>query len=170
MVAGNGPANAAATQWSIHAKMDGAPTDPYATRCAEVAGASTANSAQTQMYGCRTHTTHQRWYFDLLPNGINYRLRNVKSGKCMNVKGASKLEGAKVIQYTCGNADTYNDQWRPLKVSSLGGYDYYQLMNRNSTLCLTVQGGSSADGADLIQGNCGTFPSSSNSFTWRSTV
>lgn len=43
---------------------------------------------------------HQHWWFDDLGNGF-YRIRNVNSGKCLNVQGASSANGTDLIQFNC---------------------------------------------------------------------
>jgi hypothetical protein len=80
----------------------------------------------------------------------------VYSNKCMNVSGASMLDGAKVIQYTCTDGAT-NEQWYLQYVGYLNGSDYYLLHARHSNKCLNVQYASLNNNALLIQYSCGNY-------------
>ncbi|KAA2257914.1 RICIN domain-containing protein [Solihabitans fulvus] len=66
-----------------------------------------------------------------------------------NVAGASKENGAQVIQWPLSQAA--NERWEP--ESTLDGY--YRFKSVNSGLCLNVRGGGSQDGAPVIQYTCG---------------
>jgi hypothetical protein len=92
-----------------------------------------------------------------------YHIRNRNNGLCLNVRGASKLNSAQVIQYACVPA--LNNDWLMVKQTSVGGHDYYQLRNRNSQKCLNVQGASLSVGAGLIQYTC-SATARNNLFTW----
>src|SRR5690349_18294310 len=66
--AGSAPALATVSKsgpWTIHSYMDRpSPADHVSdVRCVEVQGASTAQSAQVQMFDCKPQSNHQRWDF-----------------------------------------------------------------------------------------------------------
>ena len=141
--------------------------------CVEVAGATTANSAQVQIWDCPSYNgsitpLHQRWIFRPTSNGY-YRLVNGLSGKCMNIKGSTDVNSTKIIQYPCGNNITLNDQWYPdlyEPYSGTWGHDWYQMRSRlNYAKCLNVQGGNSNRGDDLILYPCSVTANAV--FSWR---
>jgi hypothetical protein len=83
--------------------------------------------------------------------------------ECLNVKGASKANSAKIILYTCASM---NDEWIPInKSTGNDGHDYYELRNRNSGLCLNVNKASTAVGAEIIQYSCSTS-AKNEYFSW----
>jgi surface antigen len=71
----------------------------------------------------------------------------VHSGQCLDVAGASRDNGANVIQWTCHRGP--NQSWHLLK---RGGY--YEVIAKHSGKCLTVQGGSRSSGANVFQNRC----------------
>ena len=80
-----------------------------------------------------------------------YYIVNNYSGKCLNVKDASNVDGALVIQYTCG-FPLPNDVWW------IVGRDTYYLINDHSAKCLNVKDASHMDGAHVIQYKCRATP------------
>jgi hypothetical protein len=78
------------------------------SKCLNVQGASTANSAHIILYTCAALSAGGNdWWLPMyvgsegpLPDDY-YLLKNYKSGKCLNIQGASSTPGALVIQYTC---------------------------------------------------------------------
>lgn len=80
-------------------------------KCMNVKGASMSNRAKVIQYPCGGINTHNdQWYLDLYDDGTPdlYQIRNRKSGKCLNVEGATTVNGADLIQYTC------NGSWNSL--------------------------------------------------------
>jgi endoglucanase len=145
------PASAATSgPWVVDSRL--IPSGPWT--CMEVTGGSTVNSAVAQMYTCHDDPNvymHQKWYMEEVPGTSYWRIKNAKSGKCLNVQGASTVNSAKIIQYTCGGSTTYNDQWY---LSLWDCCDWYHIINRKSGKCLNVQGANPESGADLIQYTC----------------
>lgn len=81
----------------------------------------------------------------------NVHIVNVHSHLCLNVYGASKSDGAPVIQYHC-TTNHSNDRWNIVENPYIQG-DYW-IKNVNSGLCLNVEGGSIASEAPVIQYTC----------------
>jgi hypothetical protein len=127
-------------------------------------GIGTDNSTAAAIRTCAIPST-TRYHFDFIDttNGY-YRIKNRKSGKCLNVQGGSMSMNARVIQYTCGGSGTLNDQWVPDFNARVNGLDYYLLMNRKSHLCLRAP--SADDGTQLVQYDC-YDRLNMNSFTWK---
>ncbi|KUL29701.1 pectinesterase family protein [Actinoplanes awajinensis] len=115
--------------------------------CLDVPGASTANAALLQQWGCTAGSTWQQ--FTLVASGSNYLIKNVNSGKCVDVPGFSTVSGVQVQQYTCVGSQT-NQQWK----LTASGSGTYQVININSGLCLSDKDASTASGAAIIQETC----------------
>lgn len=140
-------------------------------KCVEVAGGSTANNAQIQIYNCPTNTggitpLKQRWFFR--PSGNGYvRLVSGVNGKCINIAGNADVNGANIIQYTCGSsASTLNDQWLPSLVrTDANARDWYMFQSRlDTSKCLNVKSAGTANGTDLILYTCTT--NTNGVFSW----
>lgn len=81
-------------------------------------------------------------------SGSYNRLVAKHSGRCMDVYGASRDNGAAIIQWDCHSGD--NQAWSLVPA----GNDYYKLVAKHSGKCLDVYGASRDNGARLIQWNC----------------
>ena len=80
-----------------------------------------------------------------------YTFTNGSSGKCLDVNGESKDDGAVVLQWTCkGSA---NQQWH---VPPAGGG--FALVSVNSGKCATVVNGDAAPGTAIVQLPCAGTP------------
>ncbi|MEU6161940.1 RICIN domain-containing protein, partial [Streptomyces sp. NPDC047130] len=74
-----------------------------------------------------------------------------KSGKCVDVPGASTASGTKLQQWTC----TANSPWQQFTLKS-AGTDLYTLVGVNSGQCIDVPSGSTTSGTQVQQWGCGT--------------
>jgi pectinesterase len=115
--------------------------------CLDVPGASTANGALLQQWGCTTSSTWQQ--FTLVASGSNYLIQNVNSGKCIDVPDWSTTSGTQLQQYGCVGSQA-NQQWR-LTASGTGTY---QIINVNSGLCMSDKDASTTSGTAVIQETC----------------
>lgn len=123
----------------------------HSGKCVDNPGSSTANIWLDQ-WTCLGFT-NELWSFDLVDSsGPWYEVRNVSSGKCMNVEGGSLATKAHVIQYSCAGS-FQNSQWAFVEVTP----GTYWLLAKQSGLCLNVTGASLANGAKLIQYTCGYY-------------
>jgi hypothetical protein len=77
----------------------------------------------------------------------HYKIVAQHSGKALAVSGASRSNGASVVQWTYGGAAT-NDEWRLLNV---GDTPYYKILARHSGKAMVVKSASTAEGATVIQ-------------------
>jgi O-glycosyl hydrolase len=107
----------------------------YGGKCADVAGASSANGTAVQLYTCNG-TGAQQWTV-----GADGTVRAL--GKCLDVAAASSANGAKVQLYDCNG--TAAQQWTAGASGSL----------RALGKCLDATGPSSADGTRLQIWTCG---------------
>ncbi|WP_432102356.1 RICIN domain-containing protein [Streptomyces sp. bgisy091] len=116
-------------------------------KCVDVPGASSANGALLQQWGCTEGAAWQQ--FTLSADGSGkYRLVNRSSGKCVDVPDGSKVSGVQLQQWGC--ASQANQQW----TLTPSGTDTYQIVNVNSGLCMSDKGASTASGAAIIQETC----------------
>jgi poly(3-hydroxybutyrate) depolymerase len=106
-------------------------------RCAEVAGSSTANGTQVQLWDC-TGAANQRW-----ANTSGKQLQ-VYGNKCLDANGQGTSNGTAVIVWDCNGQA--NQQWT---VNSNG-----TVTGQQSGLCLDANGAASANGTKLILWSC----------------
>jgi len=109
----------------------------------DVSGASTADGARIVQWPW-TGGANQRWTVLPNPDG-SVRLRSVNSGKVLD-SPAGSAQGAALDQSTETSSDT---QWWRLVPAATAGY--YRIVNVHNGWCADVSGGSTADGAGVIQ-------------------
>jgi pectinesterase len=80
--------------------------------------------------------------------GGTYQLAVTKSGKCVDVPGASAANGVLLQQWGC----TAGAAWQQFRLTAAGGY--YQLVNVSSGKCIDVPGWSTVSGVQLQQYTC----------------
>jgi len=107
----------------------------YGGKCVDVAGASSANGTQVQLYTCNG-TGAQTWTV-----GADNSLQAL--GKCLDVASAGTANGTKVQIYDCNGTNA--QKW-----TVSGG----TLVNTGSGKCLDATGNSSADGTPLQIWTC----------------
>jgi hypothetical protein len=79
--------------------------------CLDVAGASTADNANVQQFGCSGADNQS---FRFVANGDYFSIVNKNSGKCVDVAAASTADNANVQQYTCNGGDNQLFRWETL--------------------------------------------------------
>ncbi|GIF96545.1 RICIN domain-containing protein [Catellatospora citrea] len=116
-------------------------------KCIDVPGASSANGALLQQWGCTANSPWQQ--FRLTAVGSNYQLVNVSSGKCVDIPDWSTASGVQLQQYGCVSSQA-NQQWRLVA----SGTNTYQIISVHSGLCISLKDASTANGAAVIQETC----------------
>src|SRR6266545_7209743 len=101
-------------------------------------------------YDC-VNTANNYWTL-WSPNSNGLYVVSSQSGLGLNVRGASFLNGAQIIQYNCDRVGA--TLWHRRDSAQIPGT--FQLWNENSDKCLNVQGASTANGAPIIQYDCVT--------------
>ncbi|MGH1492305.1 MAG: sigma-70 family RNA polymerase sigma factor [Acidimicrobiales bacterium] len=117
----------------------------HSGHCVDVAGQSTGNGVQLVQSVCGGS---QSQYWQAIPNGDGFNLKNVNSNLCMALRGGNQVSGEIVVQWTCengGNSILYRDGNR--------------LLFKHSRQCLTVSGDSHVIGTGLVQNPCAARPS-----------
>jgi hypothetical protein len=114
-------------------------------KCVGLEGAATGNGAAAEIQACNGSTPQQ---FRIRPvPGVPgfFTIRNVHSDRCLDVKDVSSANGARIIQWSCGNGD--NQRW---SITDVGG-GAVRVNARHSGRALDVEGAKTAAGTDLIQ-------------------
>ncbi|WP_033297875.1 pectinesterase family protein [Streptomyces atroolivaceus] len=107
-------------------------------KCIDVPGASAANGALLQQWGCTEGAAWQQ--FTLAADGSGrYRLVNKQSGKCVDVPDYSKVSGVQLQQWGC--AGQTNQQW----TLTPSGTDTYQA----SRVTITIKPGTYRERVDI---------------------
>jgi cytochrome c len=122
-------------------------------KCLDDPNFSTANNMYVDQWDC-VNQTNEGWRVEEPVAGSAHLhkvwIRNQYSKKCLTVLGGSTGAGADVVQYTCTTSNT-NGLWWVSKWNSSTYGTYYDFQNVNSNLVLNISGGSTANGALLIQ-------------------
>lgn len=116
--------------------------DALLSSCVDLAGASSSNGANIQLYSVNL-TDAQKYEFTYLDDGT-YKITNVSSGLVLDVSGGSLSSGANVQQYTWNGTDA--QKW--IVISA--GDGEYQIVNAGSLKALTVDNGTS-NGTNIVQ-------------------
>ncbi|GAA1586317.1 RICIN domain-containing protein [Actinoplanes couchii] len=109
--------------------------------CLDVPGASTADGALLQQWGCTSNSTWQQ--FSLVTSGSGYQIKNVNSGKCVDARSGGQLQ-----QYPC--AAQTSQQW----TLTASGSNTYQVINTGTGLCMSDKDASTASGGAIITETC----------------
>jgi hypothetical protein len=113
-------------------------------KCMNDPNSATANGSPIVIWNCKGYTS-ERWTLE--PDGT---LRFL--GKCLDVLGRSKLDGAVLQLHTCNTnvLTNANEHW---SIGSNG-----ELFNVNSGRCLEDPGNNTKNGTQLVQGDCYGLP------------
>lgn len=124
----------------------------HSGKCLTVRGASHADNAVVNQYRC-VGAKNQRWRLEMIggdPSLGSAVLRNINSGKCLTVHGASTAKGAKLDQYTCVGSPNQTFTFIPAMMRQTPLFT--QPLSEGK--CVDVQGASKADNAPVLQWNC----------------
>jgi len=92
----------------------------------------------------------QKWHlvYQTTVNGARYyQIRSLHSGKLIDVPAGTNVSGTTLQQYTAFPLPADQQLWR---LDDLGG-GQYRIVNKGNGLALSVQGGSTSNGAAVIQ-------------------
>ncbi|MEU7892822.1 ThuA domain-containing protein [Nonomuraea sp. NPDC049152] len=104
----------------------------------------------------------QKW--EALPaTAGGYQLKNVKSGKCLDVPGGSTATGTQLVQWTCHPDGAAHQLHQRFFITASG--DDHIITAAASGLCVDVNGVSQADNAAVIQWTCVNAPNQRFRFT-----
>jgi hypothetical protein len=114
-----------------------------------VQGASNASGAPVIQFAFGGADTNDEWRISLLDDG-SYQLLNDRRLLSIDVTGASMLDQAQVEQWTYHDGDNQQVSFEDM------GDGSYRIRMLHSGLCLDVSGGSTANGASIVQSVCGS--------------
>ncbi|WP_433428313.1 RICIN domain-containing protein [Nonomuraea sp. CA-141351] len=80
----------------------------------------------------------------------SYTLRNLNSGRCVDVPNGAATSGLRLQQWGCGDGTKSNQLWRFVA----SGSGTYQVISVATGLCMSDEGASTASGAAIIQETC----------------
>jgi hypothetical protein len=126
----------------------------FSHMCVDVAYGSLASGARVQQWDCYNGTP-ERWRFEYVGNVSGeyyYRVRNVNSGKCLEVRDGYTDNGGIIEQYDCWDGPM--QLWTPRTAPAT---DHVWLVNRNSGKCLDDTDWSPWAGTSLQQVDCGPY-------------
>ena len=118
----------------------------HSGRCLDIPGASTANGALLQQWGCNGTGAQA---FDLSVRDGHYMLINANSGKALDVANWSTADGAQILQWDAHGGDNQRYAFTDM------GAGQYQIRPKMSNKCLDVAGWGTNDGSAIIQWSCG---------------
>jgi hypothetical protein len=104
-----------------------------------------------------TGADNQWWIRNRQSDGATQLFSRYDS-KCVGVTGGSTAVGAAVVQWDCDRSANQEWYFRPTGQTGSGGWPVYNIVNKNSGLCLGVTGGSTSVGANTVQWTCNGHP------------
>jgi GH25 family lysozyme M1 (1,4-beta-N-acetylmuramidase) len=116
----------------------------YVAKNVEVPGASTADNTPIEIYKDST-SLRQYWRFYAADSGFYY-IRNVNSGKALDVRANNQVEGSKVVQYRYDGGNS--QKWAIVKGGN-ATKTTYQLVSAISGLAMGVSGASKSNSARM---------------------
>ena len=122
----------------------------------DVAGADTADGTRIQQW-TEAGTANQQWRLKSTGDGY-YELVNRNSGKVLGMRALDRRPPPPSSRPTSSSTA---QQWR---IDDVSGSDAVTFTSRRSGQVLDVPGGSTADGAQVIQYPAGAAPTSSGSW------
>jgi hypothetical protein len=154
VVVGAAPAQASITTYVSVLQ----PSGTIGPKVIDIKDASTADLARAQLWQWRsTDTANQRWTIWQQTTVGNYgafMLKNVKSGKCLDMAtDVPEGNGVRVQQYTCNYQP--NQLWWAVPVATDWSKGWVELVNLKSWRCLDATGATYVDGAPLQVWGCG---------------
>jgi hypothetical protein len=121
---------------------------------------TTVSTAQFQQYACNGGTNQGFTFVPVSAGSSTYYIHPMTPDYCLDVAGASTSSGAAIDQYPCN----YNSNEQFTLTSVAAGV--YQVVAKNSGLCVAPSGDSTASSASLVQVSCSTAATR----TWKITT
>ncbi len=117
--------------------------------CLDDTGGSTANGTVLQQYTCYANNVNQEWNFTATSNGY-YKVATANASSVgWDVVNSATTSGTNVQLYTYSGG--LNEQFQPVKSGS-----YYELIDRNSGLCLSLPNSNNGQQAQVTTCNGAT--------------
>ncbi|GAA1000063.1 hypothetical protein GCM10009555_102260 [Acrocarpospora macrocephala] len=120
-------------------------------KCADVAGASTANGALLVQVACNAAATDQQWRAQAQGSG-QFNLVNGNGGRCADVPSSSTVSGTQLQQWGCGDGTKPNQLWTFTPSSAASGK--YLIRSVATGLCISNKDSSTAGNNPIVQETC----------------
>lgn len=125
----------------------------HSQRCLDVFGAQTGNDVNLIQWSCHNGANQSFTFGPVAGTTDQYQVRTF-AGRCLEVSGASTADNARIVQWDCLSATSQRVRLVPVAV---GGTDRtFNVQLVHSGKCVAVGGGSTVNGATLVQLPCGT--------------
>lgn len=139
-------------------------------KCMDVTNGSTADGAIIQQWSCNGTNAQffvyeKKGTFTLPGNSLLslYEIRNLASGKCLEIQGGSTSAGARVAQATCTGS---SQQRFGMTIDwATGILRMHPQTVSGVSMCVDVVGGSTANGAQLQQWPCNSTAAQAFSYS-----
>ncbi|HKE13439.1 MAG TPA: RICIN domain-containing protein [Kofleriaceae bacterium] len=131
------------------------------SRCMDVFGAQTGDNVNLIQWGCHGGSNQSFTFTPVAGTTDTYTIGTFAAGKCADVLGASTADNTRVVQLACSGAS--NQRFRLVPVTVAGTDKTFNLQATHSSKCVAVSGGSTANGAQLVQLPC----SNASDRVWR---
>jgi hypothetical protein len=123
-------------------------------KCLEVTENGMVDGVNIHQEECGVPANRFDQVFTLVPSPnapSQYQIVARNSNKCLQVRGASSVDGAAVEQSQCAGWGALNQVWEGVPV---GGEGHVEFVAKHSNKCLSIQGGGSNNGALAVQAPC----------------
>jgi len=95
--------------------------------------------------------SNDEWTLTQIGTTGYYKILNRNSGKAMLVAANGATNGTDIKQWDYTSGALRDDEWALFPVGTYGGLTKYKIVNRCTGLCASIQGGSTANGAQVEQ-------------------
>jgi len=129
-------------------------TAQHSGRCMDVFGAQTGDNVDLIQWNCHGGANQSFVFNPVAGTSDTYTISTFSAGKCAGVLGASTADGARVVQAGCTGATS--QRFRLVAVTVSGTDRTFNLQAVHSGKCVAASGGSTANGAQLVQLPCST--------------
>jgi hypothetical protein len=121
--------------------------------CMDVFGAQTGNDVNLIQWSCHGGTNQGFTFTPVAGTTDQYQVRTF-AGRCLEVAGSSIADNARIVQWDC--LANGSQRVRLVPVTVAGTDKTFNLQATHSGKCVAVAGGSTTNGATLVQLPCGT--------------
>lgn len=95
--------------------------------------------------------SNDEWTLTQIGTTGYYKIINRNSGKAMLVAANGATNGTDIKQWDYTSGPLRDDEWALFPVGTFGGLTKYKIINRCTGMCVSIQGASTANGAQVEQ-------------------
>jgi hypothetical protein len=120
-------------------------------QCMAIPSGTTTNGTAAIQWPCN-RKTEQLWLLYYDQNDGLFKIVNHATNKCLGVGGGNGTPGRNIIQWPCNDSTT--DQKWVVTPCEPGDQVCIHIRRKDLFLCMAIGGGSSTNGAKVIQWDC----------------